>query len=189
MAEVAFVGEADADEGEGQVVFLRRGMRVTWPQPRQVMATWGSLRWRMRVRLLAPGTRKELQLRQTLLRRSLGRWVRFRVPILRARSMYRWARWGSVGYVDSACLKRVRMRSSGILVLGGICVGLFSGFVWWGEVYKSMEGYGLLERGGAARLARGAHNPEVGSSNLPPATISVVKVAAYSGFSGVHCSV
>ena len=65
----------------------------------------------------------------------------------------------------------------------------FSGFVWWGEVYKSMEGYGLLERGGAARLARGAHNPEVGSSNLPPATISVVKVAAYSGFSGVHCSV
>ena len=27
-----------------------------------------------------------------------------------------------------------------------------------------------LERGGAARLARGAHNPKVGSSNLPPAT-------------------
>ena len=28
-----------------------------------------------------------------------------------------------------------------------------------------------MERGGAARLARGAHNPKVGSSNLPPATI------------------
>jgi hypothetical protein len=28
----------------------------------------------------------------------------------------------------------------------------------------------FLERGGAARLARGAHNPKVGSSNLPPAT-------------------
>ena len=127
-AEVVLVGEADADECEGQVVFLLRGMRVTWPQPRQVMATWGSLRWRMRVRLLAPGTRKALQLRQTLLRRSRGRWVRLRVPILRARSMYLWARWGSVGYVDSACLNRVRMRSSGILVLGGIGVGLFFGF-------------------------------------------------------------
>ncbi len=155
-----------------------------WPQARQVMATWGSLRWRMRVRLLAPGTRKALQLRQTLLRRSRGRWMRLRVPIFLARSMYRWARWGSVGYVDSACLNRVRMRSSGILVLGGICVGLFSGFVWWGDVYKSIVGYVLVERGGAARLARGAHNPKVGSSNLPPATISVMKVTAYSGFSG-----
>ncbi len=99
--------------------------------------------------------------------------MRLRVPILRARSMYRWARWGSVGYVVSACLNRVRMRSSGILVLGGICVGLFSGFGWGGDVYKSMEWYVLVERGGAARLARGAHNPEVGSSNLPPATILV----------------
>ncbi len=44
---------------------------------------------------------------------------------------------------------------------------------WGGEVYKSMEWYVLVERGGAARLARGAHNPEVGSSNLPPATILV----------------
>ena len=52
-------------------------------------------------------------------------------------------------------------------------MAFFSGFVWWGEVYKSMEGYVLVERGGAARLARGAHNPEVGSSNLPPATILV----------------
>ena len=80
------------------------------------------------MRLLAPGTRKDLQLRQTLLRRSLGRWVRLRVPIFLARSMYRWARWGSVGYVASACLNRVRMRSAGILVLGGIGVGLFFGF-------------------------------------------------------------
>ena len=63
-------------------------------------------------------------------------------------------------------------------------LAFFSGFGWGGEVYKSMEWYVLLERGGAARLARGAHNPEVGSSNLPPATISVVKVAAYSGFFG-----
>ncbi len=31
--------------------------------------------------------------------------------------------------------------------------------------------FGLLQRGRAARLARGAHNPKVGSSNLPPATI------------------
>lgn len=137
------------------------------------MATWGSLRWRMRVRLLDPGTRKALQFRHTLLRRSRGRWVRLRVPIFLARSTYLWARWGSVGYAASACLKRVRIRSSGMLVLGGICVGLFSGFVWWGEVYKRMEGYGLLERGGAARLARGAHNPKVGSSNLPPATINI----------------
>ena len=68
-------------------------------------------------------------------------------------------------------------------------LAFFSGFVWWGEVYKSMEGYVLVERGGAARLARGAHNPEVGSSNLPPATILCIKVAAYSGFLGVHCSV
>ena len=28
------------------------------------------------------------------------------------------------------------------------------------------------KRGRAARLARGAHNPKVGSSNLPPATTS-----------------
>ena len=63
-------------------------------------------------------------------------------------------------------------------------LAFFSGFVWWGEVYKSMEGYVLVERGGAARLARGAHNPEVGSSNLPPATISVMKVTGYSGFPG-----
>ena len=34
--------------------------------------------------------------------------------------------------------------------------------VWWLN--------GVLERGRAARLARGAHNPKVGSSNLPPAT-------------------
>ena len=32
------------------------------------------------------------------------------------------------------------------------------------------------ERGGAARLARGAHNPKVGSSNLPPATILKTRV-------------
>ena len=60
-------------------------------------------------------------------------------------------------------------------------LAFFSGFVWWGEVYKSMEWYVLVERGGAARLARGAHNPEVGSSNLPPATILM------SPFVGVGC--
>ena len=57
--------------------------------------------------------------------------------------------------------------------------------MWWGEVYKSMEGYGLLERGGAARLARGAHNPEVGSSNLPPATILMSPLVGGGLFLGV----
>ena len=52
-------------------------------------------------------------------------------------------------------------------------LAFFSGFGWGSDVYKSMVGYVLVERGGAARLARGAHNPEVGSSNLPPATILV----------------
>ena len=52
----------------------------------------------------------------------------------------------------------------------GVCAGHFiCGLGGW-KVYKTI---GLLiwsERGGAARLARGAHNPKVGSSNLPPAT-------------------
>ncbi len=40
-----------------------------------------------------------------------------------------------------------------------------------GRVYKSWAGDTVAERGRAARLARGAHNPKVGSSNLPPATM------------------
>ena len=40
-------------------------------------------------------------------------------------------------------------------------------------VYKRIVGLFGTERGRAARLARGAHNPKVGSSNLPPATIRV----------------
>ena len=39
-----------------------------------------------------------------------------------------------------------------------------------GRVYKSWVDIMRVERGRAARLARGAHNPKVGSSNLPPAT-------------------
>ena len=39
-----------------------------------------------------------------------------------------------------------------------------------GEIYKSWVAIASAERGRAARLARGAHNPKVGSSNLPPAT-------------------
>jgi len=38
------------------------------------------------------------------------------------------------------------------------------------RVYKRIDCLFGSERGGAARLARGAHNPKVGSSNLPPAT-------------------
>ena len=39
-----------------------------------------------------------------------------------------------------------------------------------GRVYKSWVDNVQGKRGRAARLARGAHNPKVGSSNLPPAT-------------------
>ena len=39
------------------------------------------------------------------------------------------------------------------------------------RVYKHIVCLFGRKRGGAARLARGAHNPKVGSSNLPPATI------------------
>ena len=39
-----------------------------------------------------------------------------------------------------------------------------------GRVYKSWVAIFGGKRGRAARLARGAHNPKVGSSNLPPAT-------------------
>ena len=39
-----------------------------------------------------------------------------------------------------------------------------------GRVYKSWVDIVAGKRGRAARLARGAHNPKVGSSNLPPAT-------------------
>jgi hypothetical protein len=45
-----------------------------------------------------------------------------------------------------------------------VCVGSH-------RVYKRIDCLFGSERGGAARLARGAHNPKVGSSNLPPATI------------------
>ena len=38
-------------------------------------------------------------------------------------------------------------------------------------VYKRIVSLFGRKRGRAARLARGAHNPKVGSSNLPPATI------------------
>ena len=41
-----------------------------------------------------------------------------------------------------------------------------------GRVYKSWVAIFGGKRGRAARLARGAHNPKVGSSNLPPATTS-----------------
>ena len=44
-----------------------------------------------------------------------------------------------------------------------VCVGSH-------RVYKRIDCLFGSERGGAARLARGAHNPKVGSSNLPPAT-------------------
>jgi hypothetical protein len=73
------------------------------------------------------------------------------------------------------------MRSFAILVvsLGGIVVGLFSLGLGAGRVYKIMVGVCVLERGRAARLARGAHNPKVGSSNLPPATISRAREKNY----------
>ena len=41
-----------------------------------------------------------------------------------------------------------------------------------GRVYKSWVDILGGKRGRAARLARGAHNPKVGSSNLPPATFN-----------------
>ena len=67
---------------------------------------------------------------------------------------------------------------------------LFPVFGCGGRVYKRMVVDRFLERGRAARLARGAHNPKVGSSNLPPATISgLVSGSCLQGFSGVHCSV
>ena len=36
--------------------------------------------------------------------------------------------------------------------------------------------YRVVQRGGAARSARRAHNPEVGGSNPPPATIKIFRV-------------
>ena len=50
------------------------------------------------------------------------------------------------------------------------------------RVYKRIDCLFGTERGGAARLARGAHNPKVGSSNLPPATILLT-----GGFLGFVC--
>ena len=44
------------------------------------------------------------------------------------------------------------------------------------RVYKRIDCLFGAERGRAARLARGAHNPKVGSSNLPPATILKTRV-------------
>ena len=59
-----------------------------------------------------------------------------------------------------------------MVCLSGILVAFLSVFGCGGRVYKRMVVDRFLERGRAARLARGAHNPKVGSSNLPPATIS-----------------
>ncbi len=50
-----------------------------------------------------------------------------------------------------------------------------------GRVYKSWVDILGGKRGRAARLARGAHNPKVGSSNLPPATIRNSSSGQFSG--------
>ena len=41
-----------------------------------------------------------------------------------------------------------------------------------GRFIRLVQGISVEQRGGAARLARGAHNPKVDSSNLSPATFS-----------------
>ena len=53
------------------------------------------------------------------------------------------------------------------------------------RVYKHIVCLFGRKRGGAARLARGAHNPKVGSSNLPPATI--VGVVGFSLWCAGFC--
>ena len=58
-----------------------------------------------------------------------------------------------------------------VAVVAHFCVCLVSQWV-----YKRIDCLFGSERGRAARLARGAHNPKVGSSNLPPATILKTRV-------------
>ena len=50
--------------------------------------------------------------------------------------------------------------------------------VWWCMVF--------WKRGRAARLARGAHNPEVGSSNLLPATFCYLPVVEQGVFNALY---
>ena len=79
--------------------------------------------------------------------------------------------WYSVGqWVDSSKGKKLLTKAEGTLQI----------VKFINSPHISM--YWVVQRGGAARSARRAHNPEVGGSNPPPATIRVVLFSCMSFF-------